>query len=169
MPVREAAALMVERHDHGALPPGAITNRVTVANCGEHAIVCTDSIAFALPEDRERNVLCTGGHTGRSAVSYLRSARPFGFICSDGGVGRNRSGVAGLEIVETDGLAGATVDVMTARMGDGLSTYQDGVISAVNRCARERGVEVGMKARDAALRLLRGGVAGVPHFNLGVK
>ena len=37
------------------------------------SIVCTDSIAFALPEDRERNVLCTAGHTGRSVVEYFRS------------------------------------------------------------------------------------------------
>jgi hypothetical protein len=155
MPVEKAAWLMLERRESVALPAAAITNRVTVVTQGEHAIVCTDSIAFALPEDRERNVLCTGGHTGRSAVPYLRAARPLGFICSDGGGGRDRSGVAGLEIIEVDGLAGAAVDVRTARMGDGLSTYQDGVISAANRPARDQGVEVGMRARDAALRLLQ--------------
>ena len=47
--------------------------------------------------------------------------RPWGFICSDGGRGRDDSGMAGLAIVEADGLAGATVDARTARMGDGLS------------------------------------------------
>lgn len=157
MPVQQAAQLMLECGELTALPPGAITHRVMVESSGGHAIVCTDSIAFALPEDRGRNVLCTGGHTGRSAVPYLRAARPLGFICSDGGGGRNRSGVVGLEIVEPDGLAGAAVDARTARMGDGLSTYQDGMISAVNGPARDRGVVVGMRARDAALRLLRGG------------
>ncbi|MFO1377929.1 MAG: hypothetical protein U1F14_13110 [Steroidobacteraceae bacterium] len=169
MPVEKVAWLMLERREPAALPPTAITNRVTVANQGDHAIVCTDSIAFALPEDRERNVLCTGGHTGRSAVPYLRAARPLGFICSDGGGGRNRSGVVGLEIVAADGLAGAAVDVRTARMGDGLSTYQDGVISAVNGPARDHGVEVGMRARDAALRLLHRGAAVQSHCKTGVK
>ena len=44
--------------------------------------------------------------------------------------------MAGLAIVEADGLAGATVDALTARMGDGLSSYHDGVISAANATAR---------------------------------
>lgn len=117
-------------------------------------VVCTDSIAFALPEDRERNVLCTAGHTGRSVVDYFRGFRPWGFICSDGGIGKNRSGVSALEVVDSDGIAGASVDAMTARMGDGQSTYFDGVISAVNQTASAKGVRVGQAAREAALLML---------------
>jgi len=45
------------------------------------------------------------------------------------------------------------VDARTAAMGDGLSSYIDGVITGANRWAREAGVEIGMKAEDAA-RLL---------------
>lgn len=117
-------------------------------------VVCTDSIAFALPEDRERNVLCTAGHTGRSVVDYFRRARPWGFICSDGGIGKNRSGISALEEVDADGIAGASVDAMSARMGDGQSTYFDGVISALNRTAHAKGVRVGQPAREAATLLL---------------
>ncbi len=153
MSVKHAAALMLEPRSVGQLPPDAITNRTVVHESEGHQVICTDSIAFALPEDRDRNVLCTGGHTGRSAAPYLRSAQPLGFICSDGGVGRNQSGIIGLTIVERDGLAGATVDAKTARMGDGLSTYHDGVISACNRPALDRGVRTGMTAREAALLL----------------
>jgi hypothetical protein len=118
------------------------------------SIVCTDSIAFALPEDRERNVLCTAGHTGRSVVDYFLTHRPWGFICSDGGIGKNRSGVSALEVVDAQGIAGASVDAMTARMGDGQSTYFDGVISAMNETAARKGVRVGQSAREAALHLL---------------
>jgi nucleotidyltransferase/DNA polymerase involved in DNA repair len=39
-------------------------------------------------------------------------------------------------------------------MGDGLSSYRDGGISAMNGLARARGVEIGQPARDAAHRLL---------------
>jgi hypothetical protein len=117
-------------------------------------VVCTDSIAFALPEDRERNVLCTAGHTWRSVVDYFRRFRPWAFICSDGGIGKNRSGIAALEVVDADGIAGAAVDAMTARMGDGQSTYFDGVISAANRTAHAKGVRVGQSAREAAALLL---------------
>jgi hypothetical protein len=117
-------------------------------------VVCTDSIAFGLPED-VRNVLVTAGHTGRSAVPYLRRVRPHGFICSDGGKGREDAGIAGLAIVEAEGLAGATVDARRARMGDGLSSYRDGVISAANALALAAGVRVGMPAAEAASLLLR--------------
>ncbi|MBU9477677.1 hypothetical protein [Burkholderia multivorans] len=118
------------------------------------SIVCTDSIAWALPEDRERNVLCTAGHTGRSVVEYFRAFRPWAFICSDGGVGKNNSGISALEAVEPDGIPGASVDARTARMGDGQSTYFDGIISAVNRLAAEKGVKVGQPATEAARLLL---------------
>jgi len=131
--------------------------RRLVVHRGAHgrSVVCTDSIAFALPEDRERNVLCTAGHTGRSVVDYFRGFRPWGFICSDGSIGKNRSGVSALEVVDSDGIAGASVDAMTARMGDGQSTYFDGVISAVNRTAAAKGVLVGQPAREAAVLMLK--------------
>lgn len=156
MTVREAAALLLER-DPRPQQASEVTHRRTMHldEGSGREIVCTDSIAFGLPEDRGRNVLCTAGHTGRSAVPYLRKVAPHGFICSDGGRGKNDAGIAGLDLVAADGLAGAAVDARSARMGDGLSTYEDGVISAANAPARERGVKVGQPAREAALALLR--------------
>ncbi|KPQ05412.1 MAG: protein of unknown function containing DUF1805 domain [Rhodobacteraceae bacterium HLUCCA12] len=118
------------------------------------SVVCTDSIAFAVPEDKDRNVLCTAGHTGRSVVEYFRTFRPWGFICSDGSIGKNDSGITALEDVDADGIAGASVDAMTARMGDGQSTYFDGVISAVNKTAAAKGVKIGQTAREAARLML---------------
>ncbi len=153
-PVKDAALILLT----GAIPAVSaegVTNRTTMVEDGTgRAIVCTDSIAFGLPEDRGRNVLCTAGHTGRSAVPYLVDVSPLGFICSDGGRGRNDSGIAGLALVEEHGLAGATVDARTARMGDGLSTYEDGIISACNAGARALGVREGQAAREAARLLL---------------
>lgn len=154
MPVADAARLLLET-DAEPVDASAVTNREVMATGADgRAIVCTDSIAFGLPEDRGRNVLCTAGHTGRSAVPYLRSVAPCGFICSDGGGGKGASGTTGLAIVEADGLAGATVDARSARMGDGHSTYLDGVISAVNHHATRRGVQIGQPAREAAQALL---------------
>ena len=103
------------------------------------------------------NVLCTAGHTGVSAAYYLRRLRPRGFICSDGGKGKNDAGVAALALVEADGLAGATVDAQSARMGDGLSTYDDGIISACNAPAARAGVRIGQPASAAAACLLEAG------------
>ncbi len=154
MAAREAALVLL-RTDPGTRTPEEITNRTVVEEGPDgRQVVCADSIAFGTDADTDRNVLVTAGHTGRSSVPYLRKVRPWAFICSDGGRGRGDSGMAGLTIVEADGLAGATVDALTARMGDGLSSYHDGVISAANAPARHRGVEVGMPARRAAHLLL---------------
>jgi hypothetical protein len=147
MSVKDAAHVLLDEK------PQEVTNRTVMDTLdGGRQIICTDSIAFGLPED-SNNVLLTAGHTGRSAAPYLRKVRPFGFICSDGGMGADESGVAGIYMVEADGLRGATVDARSARMGDGLSTWRDGVISAVNAGARARGVQVGMRAQEAAYLL----------------
>lgn len=149
MTVSEAARLILEQDP--ADPDAAdVTNRRVVGEGPSgRLIVCTDSIAFGLPEDT-RNVLVTAGHTGRSAVPYLLKVQPFGFICSDGGRGNEDSGIAGLIEVNASGLAGATVDARSAKMGDGLSSYYDGVISAVNELAESAGVTIGMSAAEAA-------------------
>ena len=47
------------------------------------------------------------------------------------------------------------MDARLARMGDGLSSYRDGTISAVNALARACGVRVGMPAAEAAALLVR--------------
>jgi hypothetical protein len=156
MPVREAARLMLDV-DPQARAPSEVTNRevMDTAPSGRQ-IVCLDSIAFGLPEDRDTNVLIGAGHSGRSSVPYLRKVMPWGFIGSDGGGGKRRSGMAGIYIVEEDGLAVATVDARTASMGNGHSTLEHGIISAVNRHAAERGVEVGQAAWEAARALLEG-------------
>jgi len=43
---------------------------------------------------------------------------------------------------------------MSARIGDGRSTWQHGVISAANARAAQAGVVVGQPARAAARRIL---------------
>lgn len=134
---------------------GVRTNRIVVkTSAAGRSIVCTDSIAYALEEDIGRNVLCVGGHTGVSIVGYLKHFRPWGFLMSDGGMGKNRAGVAAMETLNAEGLPGLSVSALTARMGDGRSTYFDGVVSEANALARAKGVEIGQSAIEAADRLL---------------
>jgi hypothetical protein len=153
MSVRDAAQAMLE-HDPGSPDAEDVTNRFEVErNAQGRAVICVDSIAFGHPEGDARNVLVTAGHTGRSALPYLLKIRPWGFICSDGGMGRDQSGVVGMVEAGRAGIPGATVDARNARMGDGRSTYEDGIISAVNEPAMRAGVRIGQAARVAA-RLL---------------
>ena len=153
MPAHEAARLMLE-HEPGKPSAYQVTNRrVMHETPAGRQIVVTDSIVFGTEADR-RNILVTAGHTGRSGARHIINVGPFGFICSDGGRGRNDSGMAGLEITAAEGIAGATVDAHLARMGDGMSTYEDGIISAANSLAQACGVRVGTSAREAALLLV---------------
>lgn len=154
MPARTAAQLMLER-DPGTPDADDVTNRTEVfRNAQGRAIVCLDSIAFGDPVVDAGNVLVTAGHTGRSALPYLLKIRPYAFICSDGGLGRDRSGIVGMIEAGRAGIPGATVDARLARMGDGRSSYADGVISAANERAVAAGVAVGQSAREAARRLV---------------
>lgn len=153
--VEEAARLMLSGETSSHDAAGDITNRRTMLDHPSgRSVVCTDSIAFGLPEDEGRTVLVTAGHTGRSAVPYLEKVRPHAFICSDGGMGRDRSGVAALAVLNAQGVAGAAVDARTARMGDAMSSWETGLISAVNDLARGAGVSAGMPCHEAAERLL---------------
>ncbi len=153
MPAREAAHLML-KHEPGKPTAYQVTNRQVVhQSTAGRQVVVTDSIIFGTEADKA-NVLVTAGHTGRSGARHIINVHPFGFICSDGGRGRNDSGMAGLALTNDAGIAGATVDAKLARMGDGMSTYDDGIVSAANTLALSCGVKVGMTAKDAALCLV---------------
>jgi uncharacterized protein YunC (DUF1805 family) len=155
MPVLQAARRMLQRPSGVPANAAEITRRTVVHEQSDgRQVICVDSIAFGLPQD-SRNVLITAGHTGRSAVPYLLKVSPHGFICSDGGKGLDSAGTAGLEIVNRQGLAGATVDARRARMGNSMSSYRDGVISDLNELAHAAGLRLGMSAAEAALLLLR--------------
>lgn len=155
MPVLQAAKCMLHRPAAAPADAASITRRTVVHEEPDgRQIICVDSIAFGLPQDN-RNVLITAGHTGRSAVPYLLKVSPHGFICSDGGKGLDSAGTAGLKTANHHGLAGATVDARMARMGNAMSSYQDGVISDLNELAFAAGVRLGMRAPEAALLLLK--------------
>ncbi|MEO2104881.1 MAG: hypothetical protein ABGZ36_04485 [Actinomycetota bacterium] len=154
MPVAEAARRLLATDPSDTGVGTKVRREVVETSPTGRQVVVTDSIIFARPEDRDRNVLVTAGHTGRSGASFLLEFRPWGFICSDGGGAKNDSGTAGLAIVEEHGLAGASVSAMTAAIGDAQSSYVDGIIAACNEPARRRGVAVGMPAKQAAHLLL---------------
>lgn len=154
MPVPEAAAI-IGRAPKSPAVETIHTNRLVVkTDARGRMIVCSDGLAAAAGMDAARIVLCAGAHSGLSVVGYVKRLRPLGFLLSDGGMGKNRSGVAGLDPLDDAGIAGASVNALTARMGDGRSTYFDGVVSAVNARAAAKGVAIGQTAIEAADLLL---------------
>lgn len=159
MPVAEAAKLLRDTDTSDAEVGNKIRREIVEEGPNGKRTVVTDSIVWAYPEDEQTSVLVTAGHTGRSGASFLLEANPWGFICHDGGMSKNRSGITGLQTTADAGLPGATIDGMSAPIGDAFRGYAEGTISACNGPAEDRGVAVGMTVKEAAHRLLVGGDA----------
>lgn len=105
-------------------------------------------------EGNNTDVIVTGSHSGRNSSEYLAHNNIKGTIGNDAGMGKNDAGIVGLKILEEHGVPAAAVASMSAKIGNGTSTYEQGKISAVNGLARELGITVGMSAREAANKIL---------------
>lgn len=114
--------------------------------------------SMGLPRgDRARDMFCVGTPVDTTMTVHMYNHRilPRGVIGSDGGFGRAQMAVAGLHILQDMGIACAGVSHLSAELGDARSIYHDGVVSVMNAIAGELGIQAGMPARDAALRMLR--------------
>ena len=78
----------------------------------------------------------------------------FAAFFNDAGGGKDGAGFARLPVLDERGIAAATVWSASARIGDGRSTYEDGVLSRVNETGARLGIAEGMSAREAVARLL---------------
>lgn len=156
MTVADAADVLLDNDPTDTEVGNKVRRRVVESHESGRRVVVTDSIVWAYPEDEQTSVLVTAGHTGRSGAKFLLEANPWGFICHDGGMSKNRSGIAGLATADDAGLAGACIDGNTAPIGDAFLGYEIGLISARNEAAARRGVTEGMTVKEAAHLLLMG-------------
>ena len=99
------------------------------------------------------NVLVAGSHGGVIAAYFGAKAAVHAMILNDAGVGKDRAGIAGLTYLEEIGMAAATVECMSARIGDGSDMLARGVISHANAFAALCGVVGGQSCVDAAGRV----------------
>jgi len=96
------------------------------------------------------DVIMTGSHSGQNSSEYLAHLNIKGVIGNDAGMGKNDAGIAGMKCLEEHGIPAAAVASMSAKIGNGTSTYEQGKISAANELAKKLGITVGMTAREAA-------------------
>jgi hypothetical protein len=104
-------------------------------------------------DDVAGRVLVAGSHGGVIAAYFGARAGVHALILNDAGVGKDRAGIAGLAYLEDIGMAAATVDCMSARIGNGADMLARGVISHANAFAALRGVVGGQSCVDAAERM----------------
>jgi hypothetical protein len=148
MACRDAAATLQRADASGDNPPPALEAAFLVVDEAPRAWAL-DSASLVLPEHREA-VVITGSHGG------LLGGRPetalkydvLGALYNDAGIGIDEAGVSRLPALDGRGIAAGTVAAASARIGDARSTYEDGVLSRVNRTAAALGLAAGMSARD---------------------
>jgi hypothetical protein len=136
------------------LPEFGETRR-RVPNTGHRAVWAMDSIALVRPEDR-RAVAVTGSHGGLlgGRDDGMPEVDLFAAFFNDAGGGKDDAGFGRLAALDPRGIAAATVSCNTARIGDGRSTYDTGVLSRVNEVASRLELKPGMTTREAVARLV---------------
>ena len=117
------------------------------------APLVTDSVTMLGADARGRAAIAAS-HGGIYAAYLGAKAGLKAVILSDAGIGRERAGVSGLAYLATMGVPAAAIGHRTARIGDGLSTYRDGMVTAVNETAARCGGEIGIPAAELVARLI---------------
>ena len=112
-------------------------------------IVLIDSAAMVDPVADIGAILVTGSHGGLVGGVPAMALRVDGFagVFNDAGIGIDEAGIGRLPALDARGIAGLTVAASSARIGEARSTFEDGIVSCVNRTAAKLGAEVGMPLR----------------------
>jgi uncharacterized protein YunC (DUF1805 family) len=110
--------------------------------------------AASIDENNKNDIVVDGSHFGRNVGEIALNAKVRGMIGNDAGIGLDEAGIAGLKFLEEHGIPAAVVSCLSAKIGNGTSTYEEGKISVVNEVARKLGISVGMSAKEAADKML---------------
>ena len=129
--------------------------RRRIPNTGHRQVWALDSASLAKPEDR-RQILVTGSHGALlgNAPDHVLDVDVFAAFFNDAGGGKEGAGYSRLSALDARAIAAATVSCHTARIGDGRSTYDTGVLSRINETARRLELREGMSTREAIARLV---------------
>ncbi|MBH69040.1 MAG: hypothetical protein CMM58_11850 [Rhodospirillaceae bacterium] len=112
-------------------------------------VVLMDSISLVTKQDEGRIIVSGshGGMLGKDPATALKYDAFAGFF-HDAGIGKDGAGISRLMPLNDRGIVAATVEGMSARIGDGGSIYSEGIISHLNGMAKNRGGEIGMPLKD---------------------
>jgi hypothetical protein len=106
-----------------------------------------DSISFVTEEDTGAVIVCAS-HGGASSGEYASKYRLGLVVFNDAGVGKDEAGIQALTLLARHGIASCAVSHTTARIGDVLDQWENGVISHVNALAKSS-IQPGMTVPEA--------------------
>lgn len=150
MSAKAAAIVMATKRLPAAQP---LPQQTVVFENATSKVIAIDTVKYA-DERINGAVISLGSHAGTTLADYLGPFQVRGAIANDCGNPPHESATRGLAMLAQRGIPAAVVDNGTARVGDGVSTYELGVISAANDPARALGVEPGITAEVAAKAML---------------
>jgi hypothetical protein len=152
MSARDAAErLRAAPAPHASPPPYREGRYLLYAAAAAGEVWALDSVGMIEPADAGR-VLLIGSHAA------LHGARPESALAVDAravafhDAGNGAAGVTRLPVLAARGIPAVAVDGATARIGDGRSLWESGVIAHLNGPAERSGAARGMTAREFALR-----------------
>lgn len=158
-PAAEAARLLAIRaspSDRPVPPEDEARHRIAGDWGDAPAAWALDSNSLVRPDDAGA-IIVTGSHGGLLGGKPETAIRvdAYAAVYNDAGGGIDEAGFSRLPALDGRAIAAATVDAFTARIGDGRSTYQDGIVTRVNATARRRGAAVGMSCIEFVARMAR--------------
>lgn len=125
----------------------------TLMSGGDIRVVLMDSISSVDESDADA-VVVSASHGGLSSGEYaVRFPLRLVFF-NDAGGGKDHAGSAALELLQNMNRAAATISHDSARIGDALDHWENGVVSAANASARAAGVKVLASVRDTLDELM---------------
>jgi hypothetical protein len=129
----------------------------------EVRVMTLDSITRLTP-DHAGQVVVAASHGGVYAGYCAARGRVRAVMLNDAGVGRERAGIGSLAWLDQLGIAAATADSLTCRIGDGDDMIAGGTVSFVNDTAAALGCVPGQTVAECAesLRKARLSVLPVP-------
>ena len=130
-----------------------MSNKEVIRSGPDGRIVLMDSISSISRED-EGSIVISSSHGGVAAGEVAGRVRLGVVFFNDAGVGKNKAGIRALKMLEEKGVAAGTVSHMSARIGESIDSWENGIISHLNENAEFKGFKVGEPVRDAVMRFV---------------
>ena len=125
----------------------------TISQSSLGTIILVDSITKIEPDD-EGAIVLSASHGGVSSGEFALQVPLRLVLFNDAGIGKDRAGIAALDMLQNKGVAAAMISHLSGRIGDAQDMWDHGEISAVNALAAAMGVAIGEKASARLLSLI---------------
>ena len=88
------------------------------------------------------SIIVSGSHGGKSSGRISQAISSKLVIFNDAGFGKDDAGIEALRMLEDSRIAAGTLSYNSARIGDGMDMWNNGIISSLNKPALSFGLKV---------------------------